>query len=44
MISFYILLKRFFPKRKGLSDARVISITANEYCFTLDFCKDLQSL
>ena len=27
MISFYILSERFFLKRKGLSDARVASIT-----------------
>ena len=27
IISFYILSKRFFLKRKGLSDARVVSIT-----------------
>ena len=25
MISFYVLLKRFFLKREGLSDARLVS-------------------
>ena len=33
MISFYILCKRSFLKRKGLSDARVVSITKKEYGF-----------
>ena len=33
MIRFNILSERFFLKRKGLSDARVISITKNEYGF-----------
>ena len=37
MISFYILPKRFFPKRKGLSDARVALITKNEYGFSAHF-------
>ena len=27
LIGFYILSKRFFLKRKGLSDAKVVSIT-----------------
>ena len=27
MISFYILSKRFFLKRKGLSDVKVVSVT-----------------
>ena len=31
MIGFYILSKRFFMKREGLSDARVGSITKKEY-------------
>ena len=33
MISFYILSDRSFLKRKGLSDARVVSITKNGYGF-----------
>ena len=33
MISFYILSTRFFLKRKGLSDAGVVSITKKEYGF-----------
>ena len=39
MISFYILSKRFFLKWKGLSDARVVSITKKEYNFTVHFLK-----
>ena len=35
MISFYILCKRLFLKRKGLSDARVVSVTKIEYGFTI---------
>ena len=35
MISFYSLCKRFFLKRKGLSDARVTSMTKKEYSFTV---------
>ena len=35
MISFYILCKRLFLKRKGLSDARVVSVTKIEYSFTI---------
>ena len=31
MISFYIVSKRIFLKRKGLSDARLGSITKKEY-------------
>ena len=31
MISFHILSERFFLKRKGLSNARVVSITQEEY-------------
>ena len=27
MLNFYVIFKRFFLKRKGLSDARVVSIT-----------------
>ena len=37
MISFCILSERFFLKRKGLSDARVISITKKEYDFVVHF-------
>ena len=37
MISFYILSERFFLKRKGLSDARVVSITKKEYDFAAQF-------
>ena len=37
MISFYILSIRSFLKRKGLSDARVVSITKKEYGFLLHF-------
>ena len=37
MISFYILPKRFFLKRKGLSISRVVSITKNEYGFAVYF-------
>ena len=40
MISFYILPKRFFLKRKGLSDARVVSVPGIEYGFSVHFCKD----
>ena len=44
MISFYILSKRFHLKRKGLSDARIISITKKEYGVKAYFCKDSLSL
>ena len=37
MISFYILSKRFFLKRKGLSDGRVASVTKQEYGFAVHF-------
>ena len=37
MISFYIPSERFFPKHKGLSDARVVSITKKEYGFAVHF-------
>ena len=40
MISFYILFKRFFLKRKGLFDERVGSINKKEYGFALHFFKD----
>ena len=39
MISFYIISKRFFLKHKGLSDARVASITKKEYGFAVNFLK-----
>ena len=35
MISFYILSKRFFLKREGLFDARVASVTEEEYGFAV---------
>ena len=37
MISFYIVSKRFFLKRKGLSDEREASITKKEYGFAVHF-------
>ena len=37
IISFYILSKRCFLKREKLSDTRVVSITKNEYGFTVNF-------
>ena len=37
VISFYILSKRFFLKREGLSDARIVSITKNEFGFAVHF-------
>ena len=37
IISFYILFSRFFLKRKELSDARVVSVTKNEYGFAVHF-------
>ena len=37
MIGFYILYKIFFLKHKGLSDARVASITKKEYGFAVHF-------
>ena len=33
MINLYILSERFFIKYKGLSDAKVVSITNKEYGF-----------
>ena len=41
MVSFYILSKRFFLKRKGLSDARVASVTKKEYGFAVHFLQKL---
>ena len=43
MISFYIVSRRLFLKREGLSDARVVSITKKEYSLAVDFCKDSES-
>ena len=40
LISFYILSKTFFPKRKGSSDARVASITKKNMVLQYIFCKD----
>ena len=41
MIGFYILSERFFLKCKGLSDARVASITKKEKkALQYIFCKD----
>ena len=37
MISFYILSKKVFLEREGLSDARVVSIAKNDYSFTVHF-------
>ena len=37
MIIFYILSEIFLLKRKGLSDARVTSITKKEYGFAVQF-------
>ena len=42
MISFYILSKRLFLKRKILSNARIALITEKEYDFVVHFFnKDL---
>ena len=43
LISFYILCKRFFLKRKRSSNARVVSIIEKGYGFACStfFCKDL---
>ena len=40
MINLYILSERFFIKRKELSDARVVSITKQEYGSQYTFYKD----
>ena len=37
IISFYILSKRSFLKREGLSDARVVSITTKKYGLAVHF-------
>ena len=44
MISFYILSKRFFITRVGLSDARVASTTKKEYGFAVQFYKFSKSI
>ena len=41
MISFYILSKRFFLKREGLSGARVVSLTKNKNDFAVYFLQRL---
>ena len=40
MISFYIFSKRFFLKREGISDERVVPITKKLYSFAVKFSKD----
>ena len=37
MIDFYILSKRFFLKREGLSAARIVSVIKTEYGFEVHF-------
>ena len=37
MICFYILSDRFFLKRKGLFDVRLVSISENNYGFAVIF-------
>ena len=37
MIFFYILSKRFFLKREGLSDGRVVSMIKKENGFAVHF-------
>ena len=37
MINFNIVSKRFFLKRKELSDGKVVSITKKDYGSTVDF-------
>ena len=37
MISFYILSKKLFLERKGLPDARVVTITNFKYAFAVYF-------
>ena len=36
-MSFYILSKGFFLKRKGLADTRVVSVSKKEYGFAVHF-------
>ena len=42
MISFYILPKRFFLKRKGLSDEIVAKITTKKYGFVVHILSGLK--
>ena len=44
MISFYILSKSFFQKRYELFQARIISITKNNYHFPVYFYIDPSTL
>ena len=37
MISFYILSNRFFLKREGLSDPKIVSISKKEFAFAVHF-------
>ena len=37
MINFYIISKKSFLKREGLSDSRVVSINKKEYDFAVHF-------
>ena len=37
---FYILSKRFFVKRKALSDTTVLQINKKEYGLAVLFCED----
>ena len=39
MVSFYVFSIRFFGKCKGLSDARIASITKKKYGFAVFFVK-----
>ena len=41
MASFYDLSQRLFLECKGLSDARLASITKKEYAFAVQFLKRL---
>ena len=41
VINFYILSKRFFPKRRELSDLRVASINNKEYGFAVHLLQRL---
>ena len=42
LFSFYILSTGFFPKHKGLSDARVTSITKKEYRFPVNLLQSFK--
>ena len=43
-ISFYIFSKRFFLKRKGFSDAKVLSISEDEEGFSVHFFLKIQKV